>query len=155
MSTDALQPEQLRMFMTAAEIKAKYRPGDLPKEAPYADRFPLTPQQESNRVSEFWQFKLRDAEFRHPVWVLGETLRESIQAEGVKEPVEVYYPDKGEPYISEGHHRVAVAAADRPKDYLPVTYRHARSSFPWGGVDSSPPDWSTRLHQLSFSERYS
>lgn len=96
------QWEQLPMFMTGKEIRAKYSPADYDE---YYGEF--------DNEKDFWKNKLVQAK--------QSGLTQSIKDEGgVKTPVILKLDGN---FIDEGHHRVAVMST-RPNDnkYMPVIH---------------------------------
>lgn len=78
---------------------------------------------------ELWDRKLDEAEYGKEAWSeksnKSVSLAESIREEGVKKPIHLstsQFGSQGKPEIVGGHHRLAVATADRPGDYIPVLH---------------------------------
>lgn len=110
------QFEQLPMFMTGGEIKAKYQvpfgeiwraPGEQP--GTFLDRRETT--------DEVFARKLKEAP--------GRGLTEASVRQGIQTPVALSHagnsPGFG-PTILDGHHRIAAAAAHTPNSLVPVVH---------------------------------
>ena len=98
--------EQLAMYMTAPEIKERYR------------AFPADVRQAGGE-DNMWENKRNVAMTGKPsnsrAEATGETLAQNIKREGIKQPVIL-----GKDNILSGHHRVAAAEAVDPKMPIPV-----------------------------------
>tara|TARA_Y100001947_G_C10199901_1_gene244530 strand:+ start:51 stop:527 length:477 start_codon:yes stop_codon:yes gene_type:complete len=129
-SSDRLNPQQLRMFIPAGELKDMVYPPDVNQEK-YADLVPDVGRK------MMWADKLAEAKTPLPKpsgWMdqrlqhmilgvpHGAGLHESIQAEGVQTPVPLIDRDDEEPILFEGHHRVAAAADIDPKMEVPIEH---------------------------------
>ena len=114
MSNSILSHEQLAMFMTPKEIKRNY--------APHPDDY-LHPDDNNDKeetTKELWNRKLSQSSLKHPkLLVEGKTLRDHIREHGVQQPVTLNAETRT---VMGGHHRIASAAKDRPKDLIPVVY---------------------------------
>jgi len=108
------QFEQLPMFMTAKEIKSKY--------SPHPDDY-LHPDDNADKEEtdrELWDRKLRQSSLKNKKFLTeGKTLRAHIRDHGVQKPVTL---DPDTKTVMGGHHRIAVAAKEWPKDFIPVVY---------------------------------
>jgi hypothetical protein len=111
-ANDHLQPEQLKMFMSANEIMGSHKPNPADFEDDASDE-------------EGWERKSAEA--------MESGVYESIEREGVRDPVNLYtkYPDKTTPKreqrIGNGHHRVAVMNDLDPDELMPVLH-HGRDA---------------------------
>ena len=105
---------QLKMFMTGPEIQQTY--GANPAEI------------EGETEAGMWKRKVAEASYAGGRWG---GLRQSIQKEGVRAPVEVWHGGsrRGGSMLLEGHHRVAVSAVDKPQSYLPIEHYDERSNW--------------------------
>lgn len=67
-----------------------------------------------------------------------EGLRDSIVEEGVKKPIDIVHGssadmwehDQPNPFVANGHHRLAVALRDAPNRYIPLNH-HPFNVSPW------------------------
>jgi hypothetical protein len=124
-STAGRQFEQLPMFMTGAEIKEKYEPLDGDRKW---TRKPGSRGMSQETPDEMWDRKLDESKRTH--WKTGANLYKDIKKNGVQNPVSLqwerergpYTPPNAKPQVLGGHHRVAVAAAARPDDLIPVEH---------------------------------
>lgn len=109
--SEALFYGQLPMFMTGKEIKEHFAPR-------YGDQYGSGI---SRTEGQLWSKKLREATNRKTE---DGTLRKSIAAKGVQEPVDLDLPsNRWKPEVINGHHRIAVAARDMPDTPIPVNLR--------------------------------
>lgn len=125
---------QLPMFMTAREIYGQFAPVD--QVSVYKGGNSILPT--SYRMEgedEMWVRKSREArgdtvysknfEFDDPTKPVL-SLTESIKQEGVKNPVQLQYPDYAEngerPKIHGGHHRIAASLDVAPDRLMPVLF---------------------------------
>lgn len=105
------------MFMSASELRNETSPGD------FVPRQFGVPQ----NVEDMWDRKLRESQTTRQhddYWNHGsESLAESIQREGVKDPVWLTH-QRGmpRPTLSDGHHRVAAAFRMNPHYLMPVEH---------------------------------
>lgn len=112
----AVNPNQLRMFMTADEIVDHYKLGDtrLPGN-PKGYKPDTSPQSVLDR-------KYQDTQRTG--------FSEILRNQGVRDPVHVSYGTtanptatfRGEPALRQGHHRVAWMQRNHPDQYLPVVH---------------------------------
>ena len=139
-SSDRLNPQQLRMFIPAGELKDLVHPPDVKQEQYYG-----------NNRKQMWADKLAETKATNPsdaelerigstatsIWDVvdalthGAGLHEKIKASGVQTPVPLIYRDDEEtdsrdlptrPVLFEGHHRVAAAADIDPKMEIPIEH---------------------------------
>ena len=115
-------PEQLKMFMSAREVRASYQASDW-------DRMKTHPQGEPSRMEtddEVYDRKL--VESRSKDWGY---LHKSIAAEGVHRPVHLsaQFGSQGKPEVGEGHHRVAAAMDIDPDRLMPVLHHEDMGSL--------------------------
>ena len=113
-ASDHLQPEQLRMFMPARELRSM----------------------ESSEVTAFgspaqmWKDKARDNR--------RDQMNESVAKHGVLTPVEVAYGFNGKddrvPLIWGGHHRIQAAYEHDPDMLVPVRHHDLASQRRYGAV---------------------
>jgi uncharacterized ParB-like nuclease family protein len=133
-SSDRLNPQQLRMFIPAGELKANVYPPDVDQEKYYGNN---QKQMWADKLSETKATAPSDAELERigstatSIWDVvdalthGAGLHEKIKAQGVQRPVQLLPAEKrGQPtnILFDGHHRVAAAADIDPKMEVPVTY---------------------------------
>ena len=98
-----LHPGQFPEALTASQIKVYADPGDPDGYGPH--KF----NEAHHRIDE----------------ETGESLVDSIGAEGVRSPVQIGHPyTGGRPILVEGHRRVAVAEELRPNDLIPIEHLH-------------------------------
>jgi hypothetical protein len=127
-----LQPQQfgqLKMFMTAPEIKATYAAGDA-----IADGVPQDHlwQSKLNETARGWDYDAAPNEAKHFEW---RKLNEDIDAEGVKTPVSILHgmQSKAMPSatsaVNDGHHRVAYEAARHPDRLMPVWHNDTSGNY--------------------------
>ncbi len=126
MSHASPQFHQLPMFMTAHEIQTTVTPGDYfrHKDRDQASMWDRK-LNESNDTASPTNNKLRrdyKDDWRSENDDESKTLTESIAKHGVNHPVEVLHEKDGNSYLTEGHHRVVVAASISPDYLLPVTH---------------------------------
>ena len=120
-SSDAIQYEQLRMFMPAGELR-DVTPSDFGPDAAGPGG--------SNRVGEGWARKLEESKrggyFRRhhfdPHHGNSKSLYDAVKKEGVVQPVEILNR-YAEDTIYEGHHRIAASADIDPTMEVPVIHR--------------------------------
>ena len=130
-SSDALHPQQLRMFIPAGELKDSVYPPDVNQEKYYG-----------NNRKQMWADKLAETKATMPsdteleqvastansIWDVvdaithGAGLHEKIKASGVQTPINLINRDDKEPILFEGHHRVAAAADIDPKMEIPIEH---------------------------------
>lgn len=131
---DHLQPQQLRMFMRADEIMGSTTPGDFPDAAD----------------SGQWAIKEHDSRSRpeNPMsspFGGGRSLRASIEAEGVHDPVEIQHrSSQPKPILVNGHHRVATERSLDKGRYLPVEHSEVKERAPHVMPDAPPPSDTPR-----------
>ena len=108
-SSDALHPQQLRMFIPAGEL-IKMKPTSHPTSQPHGM---------SSTQAHAWKWEDNRQEDQYLVNVGGQNERigESIRKSGVLHPVEV-----GPNYVSEGHHRIAISEGIDPTREIPVKH---------------------------------
>ena len=116
----AINPNQLRMFMTGPEIQAMYGPNPAERE--------WVGEGIGESDEAVWKRKLEEATRSGGYETTGgmraqvvrRTLRASINKSGVQQPVEIWHDPPGGQgsHLAEGHHRTAVAAADIPEQYV-------------------------------------
>lgn len=114
-ASEHLQPLQLQMFMPAGKVKAL----DKPLDAQGQDPEPM------------WRGKLREASrpgTANDAWGYGAgpSMVDSIRQSGVREPVNLFHNPDRPPYLTQGHHRVAVADYVDPTMEIPI--RHVGAS---------------------------
>lgn len=135
----AINPNQLRMLMTPGEIMSQYSLSDGDR-----DVVKLGPGKERLETdSEVLDRKYRQAMNKGPKW--GPSLRDQIRNEGVQEPIDISAGVTEEnlgwsqkDFVLDGHHRLAVAARDRPNDLIPVRH-HMQDDIGHGlNADGSP-----------------
>jgi hypothetical protein len=111
-----LQPEQLKMFMSANEIMSTH----VPNPADFEDEDEDFASSDEEVTGNFWDRKLTES--------MDNGTYDSIHHEGVKEPVNLYtkHPDKNTPKreqrIGNGHHRVAAMNELDPDEVMPVLH---------------------------------
>ena len=112
-SSDALHPQQLRMFIPAGEL-VKMKPTSHPTSMPHG-----LWREGRNRENE-WKWEDNRQEDQYLAIGEGgatERIGESIREHGVIHPVEV-----GPDYVSEGHHRIAISEGIDPTREIPVVH---------------------------------
>lgn len=107
--------EQLRLFMTAGELRNQYRPylGDMVHGGFYGKDI-----SDSEHRNNFWDSKAKEAE--------ESGLLDSIKEHGVKNPVAIYNTRTPNSPVTggvlNGHHRIAAAYKLNPDQFVPVVY---------------------------------
>jgi hypothetical protein len=130
--------EQMKMFMSAREIRSSHKPlqGDFEEVDDWMDGMSAD-EDDATRMEtedELWNRKTEEAE--------DSGLYEDIEERGVQKPVHLsaytaddrHYQGGGHERILGGHHRIAVMGETRPDDLMPVL--HHRNLFDAQGVDS-------------------
>lgn len=114
-AADHLQPQQLRMFMTAREIRSSYQASDWDRQT-NLDVRPTRPETDD----EVFDRKLDDVQ-HDPDWG---GLSSSIDQHGVQSPVHLAMQTgrNGMPQVGEGHHRVAYESHAHPDRLMPVMH---------------------------------
>lgn len=121
--------EQLKMFMTGPEIKSYAEPGN--GEYLSSDTHEVTGDVVPAKL---WKRKLKEATASNPLGYVGGngSLASSIARKGVQAPVEIMHGapkapryDTYPPQVGNGHHRVAVASALHPDQFLPVVHHES------------------------------
>lgn len=113
--SNPVSSEQLAMFMTAPEIKARYHPSDYSELA-------------HGNVETMWKIKSHeantglegDSRIKNPGRVHDKTLVESVKTHGVVNPVLL-----SRNFIKNGHHRIQAAHEVDPKMLIPVEHEGA------------------------------
>lgn len=128
-----LQPQQLKMFMSANEIMSSYGPNPGDRYASSRLRsHDMTKSSGGTRWSyereetddELWERK------RDEAWDSG--VAQSIIDEGVKEPVNL---NMAWGTVGNGHHRVAVMHEEAPHELIPVLHHKHFSDAIKGGYE--------------------
>ena len=103
-----LNPDQLRMFMSADEITAHYQPLE-------GDRQRVSKENRRESTGEVYARKARE---------FGPYGEASIAQHGVIDPVHLgtKYGTEGKPQIVGGHHRIAVSMNVNPHRLIPVVH---------------------------------
>ena len=109
MSIKGRAGEQLRMFMTANEIKTQYRPhvGDLMPETSSEE----DPEPHPETADELWQRKADES------WDTG--LANDLMEHGVQKPVHLVTSTSR---VAGGHHRIAFMGEESPNELMPVVH---------------------------------
>lgn len=124
------QFQQLAMFSTPHEILSKYQPLDADREYVVDDWDAPAEEFRWETDEELWDRKFEESHGRRTRVDNGgekyESLHDNIFREGVKNPVSLQFTEhrgsQGMPQILGGHHRLAVAAAYRPDEPIPVEH---------------------------------
>lgn len=111
-SSDAIQYEQLQMFMPAGKLRQDVAPSDFDADVHLSGWD--NKLEESKRGGYFRRHHLDPHHDK--------SLHESIEEEGVVQPVEVYNR-YGKDRVYEGHHRIAASADIDPTMEVPVIHR--------------------------------
>lgn len=108
-----LNPNQLKMFMTAHEITAQYQGND-------SDRGKTARGEEND--ADLLTRKYREAQ--------DSPLASSVRQSGVQFPVELTTEGGryGKPQVADGHHRLAVEAFENRHRLMPVEHHRTRLS---------------------------
>lgn len=114
-----LNPDQLKMFMSANEIKGQYQPLDGDREG-YEDD------------NEVWDRKLSEASAPKPYYDMAHekvvlnsgSHLDHLKTHGVTQPVHLgnEYGSSGRREVVGGHHRVAVMSHLSPDQLMPVLH---------------------------------
>lgn len=118
---NSLNPNQLKMFMSAHEIKGEYQPLDGDRSGYETD-------------DEVWERKLDEATNNRTHWDDDEgvltrypaTQTEHIRQHGVTQPVHLgsgnSWGDSNKRQVAGGHHRIAVMGHLNPDQLMPVLH---------------------------------
>ena len=111
--------EQLKMFMTPDELKSYAEPMD---------------RADIETAEGMWKRKERESKAPEHWGYHGGGVYDSIAKEGVTSHVEVWHDRQG-PALSDGHHRVAAAAAVQRdtgrQQFIPIEHEAANASSSW------------------------
>ena len=111
-SSDSLQPMQLQMFMPAGKLRQDVAPSDFDADVHLSGWD--NKLEESKRGGYFRRHHLDPHHDK--------SLHESIEEEGVVQPVEIVNR-YGKDRVYEGHHRIAASADIDPTMEVPVIHR--------------------------------
>ena len=118
-ASDALHPQQLKMFMSAREIQSSYDPHE-------GDRKYKIMHGEMESNQEMWDRKL--VESQAPIMhgkQRSPSLYEKLQTEGVQHPIPLstmHYKGSHRPMVAGGQHRVAAMSHLNPDQLMPVLH---------------------------------
>lgn len=118
MSARHLNPNQLKMFMSAREIAATTQQNETQMTKPSDVNRDVVAQQ-----------KLRTARRNG--------LADSIAEEGVKKPIDIIHNEYGTKLIN-GHHRFSVSLDIAPDRMIPVMHHSSYGTVDWTGADADP-----------------
>jgi hypothetical protein len=121
-ANEALQPEQLKLFMTADEIKGRVN---------------ASPDQRSyESMPQLWDRKWRQSDMIHDTFDdegegTGPTLRESIATKGYQEqkPITLLHTDFDDAILPDAHHRVEVMSRLHPDQFLNVQHSSSMHNY--------------------------
>lgn len=145
-SSDMIQPEQLKLFMTGTELRNRvnFSMDALKKEGPFSD--PKVPVPHDETLDDMWARKVEESKVPRTMGEHGSGTYESIDRLGWRAPDPVtlrYETGSGSARIGDAHHRIAAAAdieaqtgrqiyipVEHTEDIQPVPahYRHTRSN---------------------------
>ena len=130
MSKRAINPNQLRMFMTADEITRMYQPLEGDRQGTYNE----VPLSQGGKAMEKWQPETDEQVWERKAEEAGEEyLYGDIEEHGVKRPVHLgtQMGKSGKPQVVGGHHRIAVMKEVAPDELMPVLH-HENFQQAWG-----------------------